>query len=149
MTKVDLKLYDRIAIIGRPGVGKSWLSFAIASYLNDSRKIVQTDDYLGHKFIDVPDVINTDLAGVSKFIIEGVQAMRCIKYGLPVDLVVYLDSKAPLKPIHKGLATMVQNGFNEWLPHKNKCFVMKIEPGDVYGSFEKYQKTIKDIFNIV
>ena len=104
----DLSKYKRIAIVGRPKVGKTTLGLELSRKLG--LKLVGTDDYIGaSSFDDMPHLINKSLEDERTFILEGVQAARCLKYGLRVDVVLYLDSKdVPLEARHKGLASMVE-----------------------------------------
>jgi hypothetical protein len=82
-----LSQYDRIAICGGPGTGKS----TIANWCVKDRAIIATDDYRHLEWADVPSAVAEACSLHSKFCVEGVQVARTLRRGLQVDAVLYLD----------------------------------------------------------
>lgn len=99
----------KIAIIGRPGVGKTYLANKLAK--DQNLKNISTDDYIGSvPFEDVPTKIMTDLETVDQdYVVEGVQVARMIKKGFKPDKIYIVEANTRLEPKHKALAKINRN----------------------------------------
>ncbi len=107
------KLLDdhaRIAIVGGPRTGKSWLGALVTD-----RPVICTDrfSYLG--WGDVPAAIISQCTPLQSFVLEGVQVARALRSGLVVDAVLYLDEpKAEQSKGQKAMSRGVSTVFREW-----------------------------------
>ncbi len=116
----DLKNYKKIAIIGRPRVGKTTLAKQLGDALGYD--VVSTDDFIGkHSFEDAPEKIIEQLLKKDRpYIIEGVQTARMIRKGYRLktwepDVVIEVDADIELEPGHKGLASLQQKAIFDWI----------------------------------
>ncbi len=108
--RLKLLEFPRIAIAGGPRTGKTTLSRIVVD-----RPVEHTDDYMQYAWEDVPPLVIHKLANVPRFVVEGVQVPRCLRKGLRVDAVVWLDQ--PLVPLSEGQRTMmkgVRTVFLQW-----------------------------------
>jgi hypothetical protein len=106
-----LDQHQRIVIAGGPRCGKTTL----ASLVTD-RFVLATDDYMNLPWADVPNLINAKLVDMPAFVLEGVQAGRCLRKGLKVDCVIWLS--APMTTTNKAQRSMakgIEKVFNDWL----------------------------------
>lgn len=105
---------NKIAIVGRPGVGKTTLATKLSDDLGIP--LIHTDNYKDKaNFIDVPLLVLADLQTMSRYIVEGVQAARVLKRGLNPDSVVVLDSDEEIEEKHRSIASMSSNAIQEWM----------------------------------
>lgn len=87
--------YPRIALGGGAERGKT-LVFAP---LCTDRLVVHTDDWLSAPYDAVPGLANAACAEHSRFLIEGVRVVGCIRAGLEVDVLVWLTKAlGPVTP---------------------------------------------------
>lgn len=86
-----LRTYPRIAIAGGPRTGKTTLSVC-ALAIAPGIRIEHTDDLIGRaSWDDVPTEVEARVRRESRYVLEGVQVGRCLRNGLEVDAVVWLD----------------------------------------------------------
>ncbi len=111
-----LMIANRIAIAGGPKTGKTTLADRIANR-DPSFHIIHTDDLINKvEWGGVPDEIARQTVGRKRFIVEGVQAGRCLRKHLAVDLVVWLER--PHVELDFGQRTMwrgCRTIFSDWL----------------------------------
>lgn len=109
----DLSKYKKIAIVGRPRVGKTTLGLQLSGQYK--LPLVHADDFIGlTTFEHQPDLIVADLMDRDTYIIEGVQVARCFKRGLKPEIVIWLEAAIPLDSRHKSLATIVDRSMQEY-----------------------------------
>ena len=102
--------HDRVAIVGGPRTGKTWLSASI-----HDREVIHTDKLIHLPWGEVPVTLIATCRKLPRFLIEGVQVARALRAGLVVDAVLYLD--LPMVEQSKGQASMgksVDTIFREW-----------------------------------
>ncbi len=80
--------HKRIAITGGPSTGKTTLAMASPQAF----RRIHTDDLInkvpwGEVHIEIARLT----AGVERFVVEGVRAGGCLRHGLAVDLVIWLE----------------------------------------------------------
>jgi hypothetical protein len=111
--------YNKIAIVGRPRVGKSTLAERIAL----DRPIIATDDFIGSvPFGAIPEAVLGAVRARERYIMEGVQTCRLLAhYSFRPDLVIIVDADIPVDPKHAGLATLNKNKINEWKARQDRC----------------------------
>ncbi len=110
---VALSMYDRIAIVGGPGTGKTTLS----KWAGSHRPVLGTDEYQTMPWEDVPrHVINKTRTLGRKFVVEGVHVARALRKGLEVDAVIHLETLHRPDPLPGQLAMGkgVETVFAEW-----------------------------------
>ena len=111
-----LRDHARVAIVGAPRTGKTWLAdHAELEAARAGRRVLYSDDFKHLAWADVPAAIIKACEMLPRFLLEGVQVARALRRGLEVDAVMYLDDpKAPQlvgqKIMGKGIATV----FDEW-----------------------------------
>ncbi len=106
-----LKRYKRIAIAGAPRCGKTTLALTVRD-----RPVLSTDSYINVAWENAPEIINDAVSRLPSFLLEGIQVGRCLRKGLKVDAVIYLDR--PHVPLTKGQETMrkgCRKIYNDWL----------------------------------
>jgi len=104
---------SRIAITGRPGVGKTTLGRRLAVDL--SLPLHHTDDYIsGYSWDEIPDILTKYFIDEPSFILEGVAAARCLKRGLWPDVCLYLERDMPTEPRHAGMAAVVDRALGRY-----------------------------------
>ncbi len=106
-----LKRYKRIAIAGAPRCGKTTLALTVKD-----RAVLSTDSYMNVAWEQVPEMVNDAVSRLPSFVLEGVMVGRCLRKGLKVDAVIYLDR--PHVPLTKGQETMrkgCRKIYNDWL----------------------------------
>ncbi len=87
----------------------------MASTFTDRLKI-HTDDYMGIPWADVPMVITKECKKHEMFVCEGVQVARCLRRGLEVDVVVWMERPfVALTPGQHTMAKGCRSIFDEWL----------------------------------
>ncbi len=106
--------YKRVAIAGGPRVGKTTL---VSSSAFDLHKRIHTDDLINKVPWDsVPEEIARLTAGVERFVVEGVQVPRCLRRGLAVDLVIWLERpRVELSEGQRRMWKATRTVFSEWL----------------------------------
>lgn len=112
-----LAAHPRVVMIGYPGVGKT----ALAKEHNDGRLLIHLDDlYQKYGHDETPREALKLLAGVDRYLVEGVQGFRLLRYALrndlfsgcrePLSCIVLVESKFKPEKKHlaliKGLATI-------------------------------------------
>ncbi len=124
---VDLNTYKRVAIAGGPRVGKTTLSCRSAF---DIHKRIHTDDLINKIAWDsVPDEIARLTAGVERFVVEGTQVARCLRRGLAVDLVIWLERpRVELTTGQLGYWKACRTVFSEWLGMPESVGVRIVRP---------------------
>ncbi len=124
---IELGEAKRIAICGGPRVGKTTLAYdnVFARHAK-----ISTDDLINKVDWDsVPEEIARLTVGVERFVVEGVQAGRCLRRGLAVDLVIWLER--PHVELSEGQRRMwkaCRNIFSDWLgmPESNGVKVLRL-----------------------
>lgn len=110
---------QRIAIVGRPGVGKTTIAKKMAEVLGTN--LYHTDDYIDRTtFEDAPKAIIADLANADRYIVEGVQVARMLRTGQREniwrpDCVVLVRANIAGQPKHKSMTALVSKALQEWL----------------------------------
>ena len=102
----------KVVIVGRPRVGKSFL----AGFIAGDREIVHTDNWIkSHSFEQVPYSITNELEVLEDWVLEGVQAVRCMSVaGLKPDMILVIECPdIYLESQHKALASMVRRSISE------------------------------------
>lgn len=110
MTPADVfARFDRVAVAGVPQSGKTSLC------LDLERLVIHTDDFKGQPWADVPGLVLEEAHG-ERWVVEGVQAARCLRAGLRPDAIIWLPQ--PLVKLTKGQASMgkgVETTFLKWM----------------------------------
>ena len=107
-----LSKYDKIAICGGPATGKSYLSRPVTD-----RPVIHTDDYKGKDWADTPTKTMAALDGMPRFLVEGVHASHCLRRGLKVDAVIFLDDIKDVSRERPATTKAVNTVFNDWRAH--------------------------------
>jgi hypothetical protein len=125
----QLAKYPRIAIAGGPRTGKTTLASACVD-----RRVCHTDSFMDYAWEDVPPLVISELYNVPRFVVEGVQVPRCLRKGMKVDAVIWMDQ--PRVPLTDGQRTMmkaVRTVFLQWcatnesVPVLQSCIPMDIQ----------------------
>jgi len=95
---MDWQDYNRIAICGGPRAGKTTLAAKIE---RPGRPTIHTDDHMHLPWSEQPAAILSDVSGLDLFVIEGVQVPRCLRKGLEVDWVIWLDDEHDSLTVHQ------------------------------------------------
>lgn len=108
--EVLLARHDRLVIAGVSGAGKSTLSGRV-----DDRLVIHTDDYIDAGWDEAPKQAAAAVAGVERFVIEGMRALAATRYGAEVDAVVWLPvSLRKLSDTEDGFSRGRQASFDKW-----------------------------------
>ncbi len=106
-----LARYDRLVIAGVSGAGKSTL----AGRVDDGRLVVHTDDYIEAGWDEAPKEVAAAVAGVNRYVIEGMRALASMREGAKVDAVVWLPvSLRKLSDTEDGFSRGRQTSFDKW-----------------------------------
>lgn len=106
-----LARHDRLVIAGVSGAGKSTL----ASRVNDGRLVIHTDDYIEAGWDEAPKQVAAAVAGVDRYLIEGMRALASMREGAKVDAVVWLPvSLRKLSDTEDGFSRGRQTSFDKW-----------------------------------
>jgi len=116
-----LDWYPSIAIVGRVGVGKTFLADELAKKYK--LKAVHTDDFIDKcDFKDAPQFVMSHCRQLLKpYVVEGVQVSRMLRTGLrdkiwQPDIVLFVECTGmALEVQHRSLATLTQKAMTEWL----------------------------------
>lgn len=109
----------KIAIAGRPGVGKTTLAKKLAEQMG--LRLYHTDDLIGVvPFKDANDAMIKQLSDKESFIVEGVQVARMLRKGhrdqtFKPDKLIIVDSDQPVENRHKGLASLNHDPIEQWV----------------------------------
>ena len=111
----------RIAIAGGPHVGKTTLANSVAELV----PVTHTDAFMDSAWADQPELIMAGLKNEPRFLVEGVQIARCLRKGLAVDIVIWLERvHTPITVRQRGLAKGTAKIFREWLTKKPEGVVV-------------------------
>lgn len=114
MTVAEALRLPRVAIVGGPRTGKTTL----ARKARDTT-VIHTDDYIRLPWEDVPHFVLLECEKAERFVVEGVQVARCLRKGLKVDVVIWLEAeRAPRTPKQEAMAKGVRSVFMEWAAMK-------------------------------
>lgn len=115
MTDQELDAAKIIAIVGRPGVGKTTLAKQLAR--EKGCRIIHTDDYIKKfKFSEAAEgIIDICKGEQPPYIVEGVQVARMLRKGFKPDVVIIMNANDRPQTHHKGLAVLTANAVKEWL----------------------------------
>lgn len=106
-----LQKHKKIVIAGGPKVGKTSLSWKC----KDGRDILSTDDFMDLDWGEVPAAVIGAVKDRDEWLVEGVQAARCLRKGLKPDIVIWLDKEhVPTTRRQKAMAKAVKTVFTEW-----------------------------------
>ena len=102
-----LERFDRVAVSGVVNSGKSLLLTQIDGVTSD-RQVFHTDDLQarGLEWEQYPDVVLSELGGVPRFVLVGMQVPRILRKGLEVDAVVWVNQP-------RGRVTKRQGAFSK------------------------------------
>ena len=107
-----LSWHDRLLFAGVPWSGKSTL----AGRVDDGRLVVHTDDFIEAGWDEAPRVAAAQVAGLRRFVIEGVRALATLREGVEVDAVVWLSVPLRELSVTEGRwARNRQTNFEKWL----------------------------------
>lgn len=105
--------YDRVALTGVVMSGKSLLLDNVKA----DRLILHTDDLKdrGVPFKESPGVVLDMLAGVTQFIVAGMQVPRALRKGLEIDVAVWVnDPREWLTSRQQAFSDGVRGIFHQW-----------------------------------
>jgi adenylate kinase family enzyme len=115
---------NKIAIVGRPGVGKT--TFANKLAIETGIPVLHTDDFIKHtKFEDVPKTVLRILERMDKYIVEGVQVARMLREWSP-EAIYIIEANTPVEARHKGLASLCHRRVEEYLQENPKIGASRI-----------------------
>lgn len=121
MKVADALKLPRVAIAGGPRTGKTTLAgkahrARTADGHGQPSVLIHTDDYIGLPWVDVPHFAILQCEKAERFVIEGVQVARCLRKGLKVDAVIWLEAeRAPRTKQQESMAKGVKTVFMEWV----------------------------------
>lgn len=105
---MDLAVARRIVICGGPRTGKTTL----ARTVHGRRPLIHTDAYIADGWGDAPLRVISAVSGLEAYVVEGVQAARTLRKGLPADVVVWLEGPfVPLTPGQERMAAGIATTF--------------------------------------
>jgi hypothetical protein len=105
-----LREYERVAILGGPRTGKSTLANSVLD-----RPVIRTDDLLHVPWEDIPGLLLEQCTGLGRYLIEGVQIARALRFGLVVDAILYLDEpRAAQSNGQRSMCKAVATIFADW-----------------------------------
>jgi ABC-type thiamine transport system ATPase subunit len=124
--KEQLKKYDRIAVAGGPKAGKTTLCRLVRD-----RTVIHTDSFMHDTWENVPRAVIADIVKTSpqRFVVEGVQVPRCLRKGLEVDAVLWLDEPLEkLSPRREGMRKGCLTVFADWYKDHKDVHVLQAPP---------------------
>jgi len=113
--------YNRIAIVGYPRVGKTFVSGMV-----DDRTVFHADDYIGRE-----EFLSRELKGREHFAVEGVGVFKMLRSGLDVDLVLYVKPKFQPWPKHDAQRKALDTIWQQYLRKSNGTKIMKLNEDSV------------------
>ncbi len=130
LDEAAIKKADVIAIIGRPEAGKTTLADKLGAM--KGCRVIHTDDFIKKMtFKDAAgEIIKLCNEEKSPYIVEGVQVARMLLTGQKEqtwkpDLVIYVNAATAPDPKHKGLATLTQKAYQDWMAEDHGVPVMR------------------------
>lgn len=111
-------MFNRIAIVGGPGTGKTTLGRQLAKQLDIP--LIETDDDIDkYSWNAHARAMVTKCTAMDKFIIEGVIVASALRAGLVVDYSIWLPTvhrhDKPTTNKQRSLAKAVRTVYKEWL----------------------------------
>lgn len=77
--------------------------------------VLRTDDFMSESWAEIPTTVNREAERVGEFILEGVQAARCLRKGLAVDAVIVLSAPKVQRTTHQdAMAKGTEKIFRDW-----------------------------------
>ncbi len=99
----------KLAIVGGPDTGKTELAGLVTD-----RPVIHTDDWLDMLFANVPDAVIEECEKHESFVLEGnIQAARCLRRGLAIDAVIFLDDVHGDEP-RPSMTKATEKVFDDW-----------------------------------
>jgi len=109
-----LEVYPRIALTGVVNSGKTLL-LEEGGPGTPPREVVHTDQLKRSDWPSIPLKICSELSGKESFIVAGTQVPRCLRKGLEVDAVVWLDSpRTFLSPRQQAFGKGIRQIMHKW-----------------------------------
>lgn len=112
----SIRRFNRVAVTGRPGVGKTTAVRRLQRRgITSGRTVVHCDDYTGAGWAGQIGAVLTALDGCARFIVEGVQVPRLLSSGLDVDAVVVLSGPTTkAKRGHRSMSKAISSTLASW-----------------------------------